>query len=286
MAIKFESAYGEDLLTLAKENYQTASRLCGTCRSYHSVWPYLRIAEAVFDVSDQRLFQTALAKIARTGSARKWLVAGSAGTGLCAAVWQALQNAGVTAPQITIADRCATPLASCQSFALAKQITIETWQVNLLQLESANPFDAVIVHGLLPFFDADEQKLLIANLSRCLRPGGYFIYAGRYHEQKHADADQPRNVSDRAVGIFKSLIEGGVDLPDTKQSFRQTLQDYASGNRQRISNLKRPEELAPLLEEAGLQVSENLKAFIYASGRPRGYDWTTCYFAIIAEKNS
>ena len=192
----------------------------------------------------------------------------------------------MTAPQITIADRCATPLASCQSFALAQQFTIETWQVNLLQLDSANRFDAVIVHGLLPFFDADEQKLLIANLSQCLRPGGYFINLGRYHEQKHADADEPRNVSDRAMGIFNALIEGGVDLPDSEQSFRQKLQDYASGNRQRISNLKRPDELAPLLEEAGLQVSENLKAFIYASGRPRGYDWTTCYFAIIAEKNS
>ena len=284
MAIKFESAFGEDLLTLAKENYQTASKLCGACRSYHSIQPYLRIADAVFDVDEQELFQTALVNVAETGSARKWLVAGSAGTGLCAALRRALQDAGVTAPQVTIADRCETPLVSCQRFARAERFKIETWQVDLLQLESANRFDAVIVHDLLPFFDEDERKLLFTNLGRCLRPGGYLINWSRYYVPEHAGGDRVGNGSERVEKIINALADGRVDLPDTKASFEHQLNDYVSGSRQRTPNLKPPDELAPLLAGAGLQVVENQKVFVDAAGRPRGYDRTTCYSVTVAQK--
>lgn len=286
MAIKKESAFGEDLLTLARENYQQAATLCGACRSYHSVQPYLRIADAVYDVDEQELFQAALARVAGEVNAGKWLVAGSAGTGLCAVLLQALRDGGVTAPQVTIADRCETPLVSCQSFVRTKKITIETWQVDLLQLELDNRFDAVIVHDLLPFFNVDERKLLFSNLCRCLRPGGYLVNWSRYYVPDDAAGDRVENGSERVAKIINALAEGGVDLPDTKPSFVQKLEDYAVGSRQRTPNLMRPDELAPLLAGAGFQVVETEQIFVEAAGRPRGYDRKICYSVTIAQKKS
>ena len=99
--------FREDLPRLAAENFAIANRTCLSCGHMHALWPYIRLARASTGIEGEssdldRVLRELIAK-----GQRRVLIAGSQDTGLMALVARA---AGTSAVEITVLDRCASPL--------------------------------------------------------------------------------------------------------------------------------------------------------------------------------
>ena len=93
-----------DLAELAVEQFAAAHTHCGACRSYHALWPYLRLTHWVGGIeADQAQLVPALSSLLSVAPQRV-LIAGSADTGVTALVHHA---AGQMARrhQITVVDQ-------------------------------------------------------------------------------------------------------------------------------------------------------------------------------------
>jgi hypothetical protein len=100
-------------LSLAQYQFQTAQNLCGTCRDYHALWPYRRLAG--MDIGIEASAQRVAAALPRRCRGGRILIAGAADNTLFQFAREAVRGLD---PEIWVAGRCATPLAvqSCTAF--------------------------------------------------------------------------------------------------------------------------------------------------------------------------
>src|SRR5437588_1188807 len=109
--------FREDLLRVAADNFAIANRTCRrSCGHMHALWPYIRLARASTGIEGaSSQLEPVLSELIAEGR-RGVLIAGSQDTGLLALV---ARTAGTNAIEITILDRCASPLESCRGLAKA-----------------------------------------------------------------------------------------------------------------------------------------------------------------------
>ena len=111
---------------------------------------------------------------------------------------------------------CPTPLALCRSYAQIHGHEITTAATDALSF-SADPFDLVVAHNFLNFFDPQARAALVALWARLLAPGGRIVSCttvkpgaperSRRFEPREAGGLADRLVTDRAASPHAGLID-------------------------------------------------------------------------------
>jgi hypothetical protein len=207
----------EPLSALARFSFDWAPTLCNPdhgCTDYHRMWSMVRLLESDGALPEgSAFFDAELPKVARDGTARI-ILSGGADTGLMTLAVNACGRAGIT-PEITMIDRCATPLQQCSLFARQIGVTFQPIQGTLDKLDVA-PADAILAHSFMPFLPRELWGDLFANWSRNLRHGGRVLMSqrlvppgGAYVKDLSPEILQAR--AQKLVTAFRHLKPVGVD---------------------------------------------------------------------------
>lgn len=247
-----QERFHEDLPQLAVENFAIANRTCQSCGHMHALWPYIRLARASTGIegasSDlDRILHELIAE-----GHRKVLIAGSQDTGLMALVARA---AGSGAVEITVLDRCATPLESCRRLAQVWSLPIETTQRDLMHLEVKNRFDIVLVHQTLHYIPLDRRVDVLVRLRQALRPGGVLVMMFNIGNRLVGKlASEGRN--HYASWVIEELQHLGVPLPEEHEAFAARLSVHAANRENREGAYSQPKEVQELLAQSGFDVRQ------------------------------
>jgi hypothetical protein len=243
--------YREDLADLAEYEFRIAQQSCVGCAEYHALWGYGRLAGINDGVAiDAALMAPVLARLAGPGA--RILIAGAADAGLLALAAAATRQ---TRPNISVADRCETPLAVCRRFAQAHALAITTLRTELAAESVQGRYDLILTHNLLLFVPPSARSSLLRNLASALSDRGRLVLANRMPlRQRRGIRPQYRN----NANLWEALAARRIGLPESETAFRQRVARLAAaeGSRERALDRKSIEKH---LLDAGLNIRERIE---------------------------
>ena len=149
------------------------------CQQYHGYWPLLRARNPHGRVPAGAGFLQRVFERSQAVTPLSILIAGAADTGLPALVVQSLQEAGLDF-DLTLADRCQTPLLLNSEMFASSSINISVIHADLLEpLDNVGAMDFIVLHSLLNFFSPQQRAVVIRNLARALKPGGMILLSNK-----------------------------------------------------------------------------------------------------------
>jgi SAM-dependent methyltransferase len=251
------SRFDEDLPCLAAESFELSKSLCRACGQVHALWPYIRLTRASTGVeAPSSQLRSVLTGLMAEGR-RRVLIAGAADTGLLALLARASADAGRDA-DIAVLDRCEAPLALCRRWAARVPHPIVTLHQDLRDLNEAQLFDLVLVHGTLHFIAAPERPDVLARLRRSLAPGGRLVLL--FNTSAPVVGDLARHGRDGyADWVLDELKRIGVTLPEPHDAFRTRLISHAQERENREGAFAVPEDVDALLANAGFTLQKRVE---------------------------
>lgn len=167
---------------------ELAGVTCRGCGDYHGFWPYMRLMGMGKTLSGQSLlYRRALREEAwrhpRNGQQPvvSVLVSGCADYSALAHVVAAFQGAPAVA-DITVLDRCDTPLLLSRWYATREKVDIRTLNLDILDHTESGAYDLILTSSFFGYFDERSRPLLFARYRDLLRPGGRLIFANRLRD--------------------------------------------------------------------------------------------------------
>lgn len=233
---------------------ETAARLahdlshvhCGGCRSYHAVWPYLRLIDPPrgVDADRDRLIQV-LSPLLDAGTTV--LLAGSADAGLAECVLDAAAERPV---ELTVLDLCETPLQQCLALLGDRAAgRLRTQRGSITGQPLTPPVDLVIAHSVLSFLPAADVARAGAFLGRSLQNGGRLVMTTSIGRRMAV----PSTALHRQH-VLSQLSARGVPLPGGEAEFTALLEAYSAGRAKRRAPFEDLDALRRWLADAGLAV--------------------------------
>ena len=244
------SFLAEDLPRLAAEAFELSRHHCGSCRNFHALWPYLRIARISNAVEAGRPILESLLADLFEGGHRKILVAGAADTGVPALIARAGAPYGIT---MVVLDCCNTPLELNRHFFKRLSVPIETMLQDLKELDVAGEFDIVLAHSVLQMITPDCRKDVLLRLGRALRPKGQLL--NLYNTgQRMTGGLLPEYLGNYARWVIDELDRLRVSLPERREAFFARLNAYAQERQAREGAFRNADEVDTLMQEAGFRI--------------------------------
>ena len=249
----------EPLIESAPIAHRVSQQLClrdpatgETCAWYHGFWQYLRAMGLGKTSGGQGAFfvDTLRAVVPRPDAVARVLISGSGGYSMPAHVLFAFAR-DARPVDLTVVDRCETPLYLSRWYAARRGATITTARSDILSYENPAPFDVVLTNSFLGYFDADARHRLVAAWHRLLRPGGKAVFSNRVRpgaspaavgfgpEQTRRFSETVRAEAKRWQPVF------GFD-PDHVAAWAHTY-----GERFRSYPIRSADEVVTLLREGG-----------------------------------
>jgi SAM-dependent methyltransferase len=143
------------------------------------VWPYLRLFRmAPAPDRHARFLFEALGALARTGEFPRVLISATCDYAMLAHLVYAYGREKA-ALDVTVVDRCETPLALCRWYAKLIGRRIETQAADIFRYRASAPFDLICTDSFLSRFPSGRRRALAARWRDLLRPGGKVITATR-----------------------------------------------------------------------------------------------------------
>ncbi len=193
---------------------------------------------------------------------RDVLIAGAQDTGLLALV----ARAGARHKQnIVVLDVCETPLELCRGLAAQWSLPIETVRQDLFELDFAQRFDVVLMHGTLNFISADRQPEVLARLQRATRPGGRLVLLFNTSRPIAAGVAE-ENHADYVDFVLNELKRLNVPLPDSEAVMRERFNARAHQRELRDRSFAEPREVETLLTDAGFSVNSCTRLGVELAG--------------------
>ncbi|PUE50673.1 hypothetical protein B9Z47_02685 [Limnohabitans sp. 2KL-1] len=246
----------ENLLELARSQFQLAQQHCDECCTYHAIWPYLRIAGAVGGVeADEPFLQPILEDLLQQGRTQI-LLAGSADSGVTALVHRVCVKLKHPA-RLTVLDRCMTPVMACQTYAQIHGLDLYGLHANLLSIDLSSKYDLIIGHSVLPFIPSDERRTLLAALAKKLNSNGRVLLTVRISSSQSNAINphsQQRGPHEMASFVIDQLTSQSIHLPVSSASFHSLVHDYFQHRRHQVSQFTTQETLANDFDAVGLKV--------------------------------
>jgi SAM-dependent methyltransferase len=244
-----DARFTEDLREAARQTYNLADRLCGSCKNLHLLWPYLRLAQASGGDVDNPLVCSVLGRLLAPHG-RSVLIAGCADAGLLALVARTADSS----TNITVLDRCAAPLEVCRRFADRWSLSIEIIHLNLTELTLESRFDVVFAHMLLHLIPPDQCLDVLARMRRSLRSDGRLVLVFR-SSARIEGSFLPEYRRGYALHLIEALEAAGIDLPEPRETFRRRIEVYAEERRAWEGAHADRAEVEQLLTTAGFVIA-------------------------------
>jgi SAM-dependent methyltransferase len=145
------------------------------CGWYHGVLPYMRFLETTADPrSHAPFFLRNFGALAKNGGFEHVLVSGAADYCMTAQVIHGYREAGVEA-NITVVDRCETPLMLNSWYADRVSADVRTVASPIMDYRPDAPFDVICTHCFLGYFDPQTRPRVVERWNDWLRPGGKVV---------------------------------------------------------------------------------------------------------------
>jgi SAM-dependent methyltransferase len=240
----------EDLRQLAMDSVDLAPRLCGSCRNFHKLWPYHRLAGATGGDVTAPLVCSVLGRLLSPGS-RHILIAGSADSGLLAVV----ARTASPGTAITVLDRCGTPLELCRRFAKRWSLTIDTVHLDVADLTAVSDYDVIFIHMLLQFIPLDRHLDILLRIRKALKPEGRLVLVFRTRPRL-VDKFGDEHRYDFSRRLIQELEARNIPLPEPRESFQRDLEMYFEERRAREQTHAARADVEQLATDAGFDIEE------------------------------
>lgn len=220
---RFPTPTRENLPRLARLAYDVGAVHCRGCRDYHLTWPYLRAlglngAGPEFNLP---LHVDLLGRVAAGRRSTRWLLAGSADSGVLAAVQATIAALPPAHHRITVVDRCGTPLALCRDHAEQTGLEVTTIESNLTEFEPPEAFDVILGHQVLLFFRDEDRPALFRRMASWLTPAGALCLTVSDQSPGAPDTMVHRQRLNewRVARIREGWSRGEIELPEDPETF-------------------------------------------------------------------
>ena len=241
------------------------------CDWYHGSWQTLRLLGIVNTLtSHAELYVEALRRLARSGDFERIFLSGSADYGLLAIVLDAYQREGIR-PDVTLIDRCETPLKLSRWYAESFGYAVNTVRCDLTAFRSKLPYDIVCAHSLLSCVPREGHGEIVETWRRQLRPGGLLLmvnnfYPGSRETTNRFTAQQIEAYGGRIAAAADSCPHPeALPAPDELEAMATAFARNMEG-----TVMTSQEQLTQLLEDGGFQVTELRSGEEIAREKPQG----------------
>ncbi len=148
-----------------------------TCAWNHGVWQYLRLLDIITtpDLHAEFFRQSFLTLHSEK---LRILISGTADYGMLEKVHEGFIGCP-TPPDITVLDRCPTPLELCKWYAARESMHITCRCIDILEYNEHGLFDVICTDSFLAQFKNEDRELLAKKWNQLLRPGGKVITVNR-----------------------------------------------------------------------------------------------------------
>jgi hypothetical protein len=239
---------------VARENCLTTTR--GTdsgCAGYHGVRPFLYCAGLRSSYSTYcEMFVPPLRQWVEAPPAPRILVSAAADFVVPAIVTQALKDLG-RGPDLTIVDRCRTPLMMCEDAGIRLDMPWRLAQADVRAYQPSIPYDLIVSDRFLSFFHPSERCSIVDAWRRQLAKGGRVVTTVSIYPDT-GPVTRDREVL-HAETLRRYETQCGGQLPEvTREQLSRMVEIYSSfRHRHFISNA---EEVVSLFEDCGFEVRE------------------------------
>lgn len=235
------------------------------CSWYHGLWQDLRLIGLAASPEHQAEFYlSAFGKLGQRHSRPRVLISGAADYSILAHVLWACRDNGFE-PDITVLDRCPTPLHFNAWYAERCDCEVQTMRGNILDFSPAESFDAICSHSFIGQFAPGLRPVLVQKWHALLRPGGTVIAVNRVRP-----AGAPREISfSSGAGqtLCQVVAERIADLdPASPEEHEQILHRTAAYTKNSRTYALSEAEFTALFDEAGFQKEDFALIF---SSNPR-----------------
>ena len=216
------------------------------CSSYHGLVQYLRLLGIA--ASPQRhgyFYREALSTLAHTDDYPRVLIAGAADAGMLVHVVSAYEAVGRD-PEITVVDRCDTPLEVCRWYAGTRGLAITTVRCDITEFDEGRRFDVVCAESLLTLLQPGMRARAVARWRDLLRPGGRVVNVNRIASDSRQAAADPlavdafvawvRAEGERRTGL---LDVDAAELAKEARSYHGAIPLYPVASREELVGLFR-----------------------------------------------
>jgi hypothetical protein len=174
------------------------------CGWYHGTWQYLRALGVLKTAGGHAtFFRDTLCALAARHDVRRVLISGAADDAMALIAIEAFRESSA-ALELTVIDRCETPLALSQWSAAREGADVRTCRCNVLEFDSPAPFDLIMTSSFLAFVDDAHRPQLFAGWSSLLRAGGKLLFTNRL---RPGAPDAPVGFSNEQAEKFCSRVQ-------------------------------------------------------------------------------
>lgn len=221
----------------AAEAWTSAPETCSAgCGWYHRVWPSLR-ALGLVATPDRHaaFFERGLA-----GAGRRILVSGAADAAMPEVVVAAVPDA-----ELTVLDRCPTPVELARSWGARRGLTVHGLVADVLEQPGDGSFDAVATHGLFSLVTARRRSELARAWASWLRRDGVLVTTSSLSPPGTPD---PSGFTSTAIDAFAERAAAAGASAEVVEAAR------AWAQRAEVHPVTSAEVAVGVLEEAGFDV--------------------------------
>lgn len=222
------------------------------CDWYHGVWQYFRILGVVATPWMQRdFYERELGDLAAGGSHPRVLVSGTSDYAMLALVLHAYALRGAR-PEVTVADRCGTPLFLNRWYAERHGVRITTRAGDILAA-AGGPYDVICTHSFLGNFPPPRRAELISVWRALLRPGGKLVTINRIRPDSSGEV---RFSAEQGAAFRERVLRAAATSPAAIGIDDRTLARWAEAYTARYRSwpMSSAAELRTLLEDGGFVV--------------------------------
>ena len=251
----------EPLMMSADMMSEVSSVLCthdhmnlSGCGWYHSVWQYLRLMNMVSTPTWHHDFYLEnLQESLKNKSKPNVLISGAADYSTLSYTIRAMELLGEEATY-SVLDLCETPLFACKWYAKRKQVSLETKQISIFDLDDDSKYDLICTDAFLTRFSQDKILQILNIWYKALKEGGSVVTTVRIHDEKHQCPSVPseQDVNAFAIKAYeRSKIWGGV-INYSPEEIAQKARVYAS--KMKSNRIGTREEILELFQRAGFKL--------------------------------
>lgn len=241
---------------------QFAPRHCTACHGFH-LSAIMRRATLPIDqrIGDFVEFQAAtgqsLAQARSTSNPVRVIIGGTTDTGLYAGLLNAAVTVGgpgfARSLDVTIIDRCQTPLEICKSYARENDLHLTTIRADMAEFQPDAPVGLILMHGVLSFVPLTKRLSFLKHIGTWLTPGGTLVSSTQLGHRRGRIEREAR--IDQALQNLKTVLADSTDIDNTEaEMLERQLREGMLSRSQHADLFNTEEDAIRFYESADLSV--------------------------------